>query len=57
MHGNVAEWTLTDFGNGEKTVKGGSFLDAPARCRADARLGCPPWQNVYNVGFRIVAKD
>lgn len=54
MHGNVAEWTLADFGGGEKTVKGGSFLDAPTRCRADARLGYPPWQNVHNAGFRIV---
>ena len=54
MHGNVAEWTLTDFAGGEKTVKGGSFLDAPERCRADARLGYPAWQNVHNTGFRIV---
>jgi formylglycine-generating enzyme required for sulfatase activity len=57
MHGNVAEWTLTDFGSGEKTVKGGSFLDPPSRCRADARLGYPPWQNVHNTGFRIVVND
>lgn len=54
MHGNAAEWTLTDFGNGEKTVKGGSFLDAPKRCGADVRLGYPPWQNIHNTGFRIV---
>jgi formylglycine-generating enzyme required for sulfatase activity len=57
MHGNVAEWTLTDFGDAEKTVKGGSFLDRPSRCRADARLGYPPWQNVHNTGFRIVIND
>ncbi|MCK4958455.1 MAG: SUMF1/EgtB/PvdO family nonheme iron enzyme [Planctomycetes bacterium] len=55
MHGNAAEWTRTDFGSGEKTVKGGSFLDRPARCGADIRHGYPPWQNVYNTGFRIVA--
>ena len=48
---------LTDFGNGEKTVKGGSFLDPPERCRADASLGYPPWQNVHNTGFRIVVND
>lgn len=57
MHGNVAEWTLTDFVGGEKTVKGGSFLDAPGRCSADARLGYPAWQNVHNTGFRIVIND
>ena len=54
MHGNVAEWTLTDFGAGEKTVKGGSFLDPPKRCHADARRGYPAWQNVHNTGFRVV---
>jgi formylglycine-generating enzyme required for sulfatase activity len=57
MHGNVAEWTLTDFAGGEKTVKGGSFLDPPSRCSADVRLGYPPWQNVHNTGFRIVVID
>jgi formylglycine-generating enzyme required for sulfatase activity len=57
MHGNVAEWTLTDFAGGEKTVKGGSFLDPPSRCNADARHGYPAWQNVHNTGFRIVVND
>jgi formylglycine-generating enzyme required for sulfatase activity len=54
MHGNAAEWTLSDFSPGQKTVKGGSFLDRPARCRADISHGYPPWQNVYNTGFRII---
>jgi formylglycine-generating enzyme required for sulfatase activity len=54
MHGNAAEWTLSDFGGGEKTVKGGSFLDRPARCSVNKRHGYPAWQNVYNVGFRVV---
>ena len=57
MHGNAAEWTLSDFGPGEKTVKGGSFLDRPARCRADIRHGYPAWQNVYHTGFRIVVGE
>ena len=56
MHGNAAEWTLTDFGGGERTVKGGSYLDRPDRCSAGVRHGYPAWQNVYNVGFRVVCK-
>jgi hypothetical protein len=56
MHGNAAEWTCTEFAPGERTVKGGSFLDRPERCSADQRHGYPPWQNVYNTGFRIVVE-
>ncbi|MBF0199142.1 MAG: SUMF1/EgtB/PvdO family nonheme iron enzyme [Planctomycetes bacterium] len=53
MHGNAAEWTLTDDG-GEKVVKGGSFLDRPSRCAANHNISYPQWQKVYNVGFRVV---
>lgn len=56
MHGNAAEWTLTDI-SGEKVVKGGSYLDRPARCSVSARYLYPSWQKVYNVGFRIVFLD
>jgi formylglycine-generating enzyme required for sulfatase activity len=54
MHGNAAEWTLTDFKEGGKTVKGGSYLDRPERCSVNVSHGYPEWQNVYNTGFRIV---
>ncbi len=57
MHGNAAEWTRSDFSEGEKTVKGGSYLDRPERCDADQRHGYPAWQSVYNTGFRIVITD
>ncbi len=53
MHGNVAEWTLGELKNGEKIVKGGSYLDRPERAGVRARYAYPSWQNVYNVGFRI----
>jgi formylglycine-generating enzyme required for sulfatase activity len=53
-HGNAAEWTLTDFNSDEKTVKGGSFLERPERAGVNVRHGFPAWQNVHNVGFRIV---
>lgn len=57
MHGNAAEWTMSDFGNREKTVKGGSYLDRPERCAVNVSHGYPAWQNVYNAGFRIVVTE
>lgn len=57
MHGNAAEWTSSDFGTNEKTVKGGSYLDRPERCSVNVSHGYPQWQNVYNAGFRIVVVE
>ena len=57
MHGNAAEWTLSDYDTGRKVVRGGSFFDRPARSRSSFRLGYPGWQRVFNVGFRIVILD
>ncbi len=68
MHGNVWEWTQTvyktypyseldgrnDDPNGDKVVRGGSWHERPKFCRSSVRLSYPPWQKVYNVGFRIV---
>ena len=71
MHGNVAEWTRTDYraypyvdtdGRNElnlvnpKVVRGGSWNDKFQYCRSASRLQFPPHQPVYNVGFRIVCK-
>jgi len=71
LHGNAAEWTLTasrpypyaasDGRNettaaGRKVVRGGSFFDAPHRCRSAFRLDYPAWQRVFNVGFRVVCE-
>ena len=72
MHGNVAEWTrsayrpypyLEDDGRndpsdqGEKVVRGGSWRDRPKRCRSSFRLSYPPYQRVYNVGFRVMCES
>jgi formylglycine-generating enzyme required for sulfatase activity len=72
MHGNAAEWTRSSYTmspcaeavensvlatSGRKTVRGGSFFDRPDRCRSSFRLSYPVWQRVFNVGFRVVAKE
>jgi formylglycine-generating enzyme required for sulfatase activity len=64
MHGNVAEWTRSDYapaltGPGSvppplKAVRGGSWRDRPQYCRSASRWGYPPWRKVFNVGFRVV---
>ncbi|MCL2305576.1 MAG: SUMF1/EgtB/PvdO family nonheme iron enzyme [Planctomycetaceae bacterium] len=60
MHGNVAEWTRSELdtssGDKEKIVKGGSWHDRPYRCTTDFRISYPPYQPVFDVGFRIVVE-
>jgi formylglycine-generating enzyme required for sulfatase activity len=66
MHGNVAEWTRTtyrpypyalsdgpDDEAGPKVVRGGSWRDRPYRATSSFRLAYPPYQRVFNVGFRV----
>ncbi|MCG8477143.1 MAG: SUMF1/EgtB/PvdO family nonheme iron enzyme [Cytophagales bacterium] len=72
MHGNVAEWTLSDYASypynakdgrnsldkkSLKAVRGGSWKDVPKRATSTFRIGYEPWQKVFNVGFRIVVLD
>jgi formylglycine-generating enzyme required for sulfatase activity len=71
MHGNVAEWTRSDYvsypyradasnsldAGTRKVVRGGSFFDRPYRATSSYRLGYAPWQGVFNVGFRIVVEE
>jgi hypothetical protein len=71
MHGNVAEWTRSDYVSypykrdssnsldpaTRKTVRGGSFFDRPYRATSSWRYGYQPWQGVFNVGFRVVIED
>ncbi|HUT89653.1 MAG TPA: SUMF1/EgtB/PvdO family nonheme iron enzyme [Thermoguttaceae bacterium] len=71
VHGNVAEWTRTAYRpfpyyaddgrddpatEGRKVVRGGSWRDRPKRCTSSFRLSYQPYQRVYNVGFRVIAK-
>jgi formylglycine-generating enzyme required for sulfatase activity len=71
LHGNAAEWTLTTYrpypyaadgrdngrAEGRKVVRGGSFYDRPDRARSAFRLSYPPWQRVFNVGFRVAVTE
>ncbi len=57
MHGNVAEWTRSNYDDARKTVCGGSWRDRPQRAAADFRLGYAPYQKVFNVGFRIIIEE
>jgi formylglycine-generating enzyme required for sulfatase activity len=70
MHGNVAEWTRSDYkpypyndadgrnssGAGLKVVRGGSWHDRPYRATSTYRLAYPAWQQVYNTGFRVIVE-
>lgn len=69
MHGNVCEWTMTAYrpypysendgrndlnAEEKRAVRGGSWIDRPARARSAFRLAYQPWQSVHNVGFRVM---
>jgi formylglycine-generating enzyme required for sulfatase activity len=72
MHGNVAEWTRSDYkpypykdsdgrNDGDratkKVMRGGSWKDRPFRCTSSYRVGFPTWQRVYNAGFRVIIEE
>ena len=71
MHGNVAEWTRSEYrpypyddrdgrnspGGGKKVVRGGSWYDRPDRCRSAFRQAYRADQPVYDVGFRVVCEQ
>jgi len=66
MHGNVAEWTCSDYvdyplkkeqTSDRKVVRGGSWTDRPKYSTAYYRKAFYPWQKVYNVGFRVIIPE
>ena len=68
MHGNVAEWTRSDYqsyplndkkqaSSEQKVVRGGSWIEHPKAATAYVRKAYLPWQKVYNVGFRVVIEE
>jgi len=67
MHGNVWEWTSSDYhrypyadtapGAGDKVARGGSWASTPRWARSACRLGSAPYRGVYDVGLRVVMVD
>jgi formylglycine-generating enzyme required for sulfatase activity len=72
MHGNVAEWTRSDYApypyNGAdgrndenattaKVVRGGSWRDRPYRATSSFRLPYEAHQRVFNVGIRLIIEE
>jgi len=58
MQGNVEEWSVSDFGDGKKVVRGGGFTTAADQASTAARRGENPVLNpaVFStVGFRCAA--
>ena len=68
MHGNVAEWTRSDYlpypyrekskeTSEYKVVRGGSFVERPKFSTSYSRKGFYPYQRIFNVGFRMIIED
>ena len=68
MHGNVAEWTRSDYVpypykenpkkvSEYKVVRGGSYIERPKYSTAYSRKVFYPYQCVFNVGFRVIIED
>lgn len=65
MHGNVAEWTRSDFERSsdpsmtaaDKVVRGGSWYERTHRAAVAVRRNFLPWQAPWNVGMRLIIED
>ena len=68
MHGNVAEWTRSDYTpypynaaskttSEHKVVRGGSYIERPKFSTSHSRKGFYPYQRVFNVGFRLIIEE
>ena len=71
MVGNVSEWTRSSYrpypyvdddgrngqaGSDRKVARGGSWADRPADAGSSVRRAYQPWQQVYDVGFRVIVE-
>ncbi len=68
MHGNIAEWTRSDYlpypytesskeSSEYKVARGGSYYERPKYSTAHTRKYYYPYQPVFNVGFRVILED
>ncbi|MCL1921693.1 MAG: SUMF1/EgtB/PvdO family nonheme iron enzyme [Kiritimatiellaeota bacterium] len=57
VFGNVWEWTSSDDPSGRAIAMGGSFATHPAKLTPRSCVTYPPWQRVFDVGFRVVTEE
>lgn len=68
MHGNVSEWTRSDYvpypynekakeTSDHKVARGGSYFERPKFSTSYVRKAYYPYQRVFNVGFRVIIED
>jgi hypothetical protein len=57
VHGNVWEWAAGRLPDGRACARGGSWWTRPTRATYAARAAYPPWQRVYDVGFRVLLEE
>ncbi len=68
MHGNIGEWTRSDYlpypytekakvASEFKVARGGSYVERHKFSTAYARKAYYPWQRVHNVGFRVIIEE
>jgi formylglycine-generating enzyme required for sulfatase activity len=57
VHGNVWEWTADRLPDGRACARGGSWWKRPTHATFAALAVYPPWQRVYDVGFRVLLEE
>ena len=57
VHGNVWEWTADRLPDGRVCARGGSWWKRPQYATFTSRVSYPPWQRVYDVGFRVLLEE
>ncbi|MCL1920652.1 MAG: formylglycine-generating enzyme family protein, partial [Kiritimatiellaeota bacterium] len=57
VFGNTWEWTSDTDGGGRAIAMGGSFATHPAKLTPRSCVAYPPWQRVFDVGFRVVTEE
>jgi formylglycine-generating enzyme required for sulfatase activity len=57
VHGNVWEWTSDRLPDGRVIARGGSWWKRPRHATFAAHVPYAPWQQVYDVGFRVLVES
>ena len=57
VHGNVWEWTADRLPDGRACARGGSWWKRPKYATFASCVTYPPWQRVFDVGFRVLLEE